>query len=86
MRELVHEALAGAREMVDQVVGDLRAEGKLTDDEVLTRYESQHRGRPWAILDFAQQQAPAGGDALSEALKYESALEKLLKQKSSGGA
>jgi len=76
MREMVHEALAGARELVGEVVGDLRGEARLSDDELLARYEQQHRGRPWAIMDFAGTQAQ-GGDVLGEALRYEAEMEKL---------
>ena len=76
MREMVHEALAGAREMVGEVVGDLRAEARLTDDEVLARYVGQHQGKPWAMLEFAQ--AAGGGDPVVEALRYEKEMEKLL--------
>ena len=84
MREMVHEALAGAREMVGEVVGDLRAEARLTDDEVLARYVGQHQGKPWAMLEFAQ--AAGGGDVLEEALRYEKEMEKLLGRRGQGGA
>jgi len=76
MRSIVHDAMAGAREMIGQVVTDLRQEAQLTDDEVLARYEGQ-RGNPFAIMQFAQQQVPQGGDVLGEALRYEGEMEKL---------
>lgn len=84
MREMVHDALVGARAMVGQVVGDLRGEAKLTDDEVLARYETQHRGKPWAIMQFAGQQA-GGGDVLKEALRYEGEMERLVQQRQPQG-
>ena len=76
MRNIVHDAMADAREMIGQVVTDLRQEAQLTDDEVLARYEGQ-RGNPFAIMQFAQQQVPQGGDVLGEALRYEGEMEKL---------
>lgn len=84
MRDIVHSALADARQMVGQVVGDLRGEAKLTDDEVLARYETQHRGKPWAVMEFAGQQA-GGGDVLKEALRYEREMERLLQQRQPQG-
>ena len=50
MRDIMHDAVAEARELVSGVVGDLRQENRLTDDEVLQRYEAQHRGKPWAMV------------------------------------
>jgi len=76
MRGMVHEAIAGARDFLGEVVGDLRGEARLTDDELLARYEQQHRGQPWAIVQFAGTQAQ-GGDVLGEALRYEAQMEKL---------
>jgi len=73
---MVHEAIAGARDFLGEVVGDLRGEARLTDDELLARYEQQHRGQPWAIVQFAGTQAQ-GGDVLGEALRYEAQMEKL---------
>ena len=76
MRGLVHEALAGARELVGEVVGDLREEARLSDDELLARYVAEHRGRPWAMVQLAQ--AAGAGDALEEALRYEREMERML--------
>lgn len=86
MRELMHDAVAEARELVGGVMGDLRRENRLTDDELLRRYEQQHRGQPWAMVRFAQQQAP-GGDVLEQALRYEQQMEELMKKRtgSAGG-
>lgn len=77
MREMVHEAIAGAREFLGDVVQDLRGEARLSDDEALTVYET-HRGNPFAILEFTQQRAPSGVDPLGAALEYEAAMESLL--------
>jgi len=77
MRELVHSALAGAREMVGDVVHDLRGEARLTDDELLARYEAQHRGKPFEMIRFAAGQA-GGVDVLEEALRYEREMERMM--------
>jgi len=76
MRGIVHDAMADAREMIGQVVQDVRDEARLSDDEVLARYEGQ-RGNPFAIMQFAQQKVGQGGDVLGEALRYEGEMEKL---------
>ena len=76
MRNIVHDAMADAREMIGQVVQDVRDEARLSDDEVLARYEGQ-RGNPFAIMQFAQQKVGQGGDVLGEALRYEGEMEKL---------
>jgi hypothetical protein len=82
MREMVHEAIAGARDFLGEVVGDLRGEARLSDDELLARYEGQHRGQPWKMLEFAGEtlgvsENPKGRDVLGEALRYEAEMEKL---------
>lgn len=85
MRGLVHEGLAGARDMVREVVGDLRGEAELTDDEVLARYET-HRDDPVAKLTFVQQQTGLGGaELLDEGLRYEQEMEKLWSRRVGGG-
>jgi len=77
LRELLHGALADAREFVGEVVGDLRQEAVLTDDEVLARYEGQ-RGDPVAVLQFVQGSTGLQGRAaVDEALKYEREMEKM---------
>lgn len=77
MRELLHGAVADAREFVGEVVGDLRQEAALTDDEVLARYEGQ-RGDPWAVLSFVQGSTGLQGQAaVDEALRYEREMEGL---------
>ncbi len=73
---MVHEALAGARDLLGEVVGDLRGEARLSDVELLARDEQQHRGQPWAMMEFAGTQAQ-GRDVLGEALRYEAEMEKL---------
>jgi len=89
MRGMVHEALAEARAVVQAMVEDLRREGQLTDDEVLARYEREHRGRPWAMVQFAGRSTAStrggsgqagGGDVIGEALRYEAEMERLMKQ------
>ena len=82
MRELVHEALAGARDMVGEVVNDLRKENRLTDDEVLIRYEQQHRGNPWAMISFAQQSGAR--DPVGQAVRYEAEMEKMVQRRMGG--
>jgi hypothetical protein len=77
MRDVMHQALGEAREMMGDVVGDLRADNVLTDDEVLARYEV-HRFDPSAKLAFVQDRTGLAGDALmEEAVRYEREMEDL---------
>lgn len=83
MRQLVHDALADAREMVGDVVRDLRQDAQLSDDEVLARYET-HRGDPWALMGFVKAQTGLTGEAaLGEALRYEREMERLWRNQQS---
>lgn len=82
MRQTIHEALAGARDMVGKVVESAAGEQQLGDDEVLARYVSQHRGQPWAIVNFAQREA---GGGLAEALQYEGEMERMLRERGGQG-
>ena len=83
MRTMVHDALVGARELIRDVVGDLRAEAELSEDELLGRYEQQHRGDPFAIVEFARQEGAV--NAIEEGLRYEAEMEKLLRKRVEGG-
>ncbi len=80
MRDLLHNTLADARSFVGSVVDDLRDENRLSDDEVLAQYSAM-RGNVPQLIAFAQERVPAGEDPLQEALRYESEMEALLKQR-----
>ena len=75
MRALVHDAVADAREMVGDLVRDLRESNTFTEDEQLRRYERLHKGRPLATLQFAEQAVGPGPHVLDEALRYEARME-----------
>ena len=85
VKNLVHDAVVDARDLLRETVGEMR-EGRLSDQAVLARYE-QHRGNPQAIAQFTAQHL--GPDAtpseiLSEAARYEAAMESLMKQQKGG--
>lgn len=75
MRNTLHEALIGYRERMDKIVAELVKANQLTADEALTRYATQHKGRPAAMLRFAAQGAPAEVPPLVAAKQYEQAME-----------
>ena len=72
--------MADTRSFLSDVVGDLRDENRLSDDEVLAQYSAM-RGNVPQLIAFAQERAPAGEDPLQEALRYESEMEALLRQR-----
>lgn len=77
MKDLVHDALAEARDLVGEVVQDARQDNKLTDDQVLAQYETI-RGDPWQVIRFTEQKTGLEGlDAVREAARYEQQMEKL---------
>ncbi len=81
IRQMVHDALADARETVAEVVQDMRQDNQLTDDELLGRYETQ-RGNPMRVLRFVQQETGLSGDALlDEAVTYEREMEGLWRRR-----
>ena len=80
MRELLHETLADTRSFVGDLVGTLRADRRLTDDEVLAQY-STIRGNVPALIQFAERQVAAGDDPLQEALRYEKEMEALIRKR-----
>lgn len=84
MRDLVHGALAGAHELLQEVGQELAASNELTDDELLARYEGQ-RDSPWAVLEFTRQTIGAGSmlapEVVREALRYEREMERLRRER-----
>jgi len=88
MREIIHEALAGARDVVGQVVQGVAQEQRRGDAAVLARYVGAHRGNPWALVNFAQREAGGQLDqagVLQEALRYEKEMEGMLRERQGGG-
>ena len=78
MRDVAHEAVIGARQILDGVVGQLALGNRLTRDEALTRYVSEHRGKPQAMMAFAARYAPQGTHPAVAASAYEKAMEQKL--------
>ena len=81
MRGLIIGALNGAREVVRSVVDNVRDGNKLTSDELVQRYLSQHRGRPIETAAFVMQNAPKGSNPLVEWRRYEAAMEAELRKR-----
>lgn len=81
MRDVAHEAVIGARGVLDGLVGQLKQGNQLTRDEALARYVNQHRGNPQAMMAFAARYAPQGKHPAVAASEYEQAMEKQLKVK-----
>jgi hypothetical protein len=81
MRGLFHDALAGARDVLGGVAGEIKQGHTLTDDEMLARYVNLHRGNPLATAQFVARNAPAGASPLAEWRRYEAQMEDKLKQR-----
>ena len=75
MRQMMRQAVEGVRDTMGEVAGAFRG-GGLTDSEIVTRYLNEHRGNIPALLEFARQNAPEGGNVMQEALRYEREMER----------
>jgi hypothetical protein len=81
VRGTIHEAIVGAREIVDRTLEGAGADDELTDDQLLARYEV-HRGNPPALFDFVRTSTGLGGpEAVEAAVEYEREMEALVKSR-----
>lgn len=81
MRTSVHNAVVGAREMLDRMMTNVISDSSLTEDEVLARYANEHRNNPNRLRAFVMENAPPGADVMKEAARYASAMEHKLKKR-----
>lgn len=75
-REVMANAVAGARDVLGRTAQNLDAENTMTEDEQLRLYETM-RGDARALLQFAASRLGPGADVLEEAQRYEEAMERL---------
>lgn len=81
MRTSVHNAVVGARELLDRMVNNVISDSSITDDEMLSRYMNEHRGNPNRMRAFVIENAPPGADIAKEENRYLSAMEYKLKKR-----
>jgi hypothetical protein len=79
MRSLVRGAIEGARDQMMDVTRAIITDRSLSDEEMVRRYVERHRGNPDALIAFARRNAPAGSNPITEAVRYEQAMERLIK-------
>lgn len=79
LRQMMREAVEGARDTLLNTQRELSRGGTLSDEEAMRRYVQQHQGRPDAILEFTSRHA-TGGDVLQEAVDYERRMEQMLQE------
>jgi len=80
MRDILHGAVAEAREVVNGVVEDFGDSNAITDDEALAQY-AKIWDKPQELIAFAMQYAAPGSDPMTEALRYEEEMYPLFKQR-----
>ena len=78
MRRLMRQVIEGARDELRAFGERTQQERALSDEEQLARYVQLHRGRPGEIVRLARRMAPAGSDALTQAVRYENEMERRL--------
>lgn len=79
MRTLVRGAIEGARDALVQFTKDALQDRDLTQEEVVRRYVTEHRNQPDALIEFARQNAPQQANPITEAVRYEQEMERLLR-------
>jgi len=84
VREMLHGAVAGARDIVGDVVQVFRDGNQVTDDEALAQY-AKVWDRPTELMAYVARHAPAGSDVLEEAVKYEKEMYPLMRARMGGG-
>jgi len=78
MRDIIHKAIIGSRDVLDGVVDDFAKNNQLTEDEMLSRFVGLHRGNPRAMAKFVSENAPVGADRMKAWRDYESKMEQQL--------
>ena len=81
MRNIVHNALTGARTIMDKAMNTVAQGNQLSDDEALLRYTTLHRNNPVATQDFVVKNAPMGTNPMVAQHEYELAMETLLRER-----
>lgn len=79
MRQAMHGAIVGARDILKKVTDSVVQGNQLTEDELLNRYTTQHRGNAAGMAEFVSRHMPPGANALGEMRRYEQAMEQKLK-------
>lgn len=80
MRQIVDEAMRGARDVMDQVMKELAGGNRLVEHELLQRYVQQHEGNPRAMAQFVTENMPKGANPMNEFRRYEQNMEALRKK------
>lgn len=78
MRQILRGAIEGARDQMMQFTEQVRDDRGLTDEEAVRRYIMEHRNNPDALIEFARQQAPSQANPITEAVRYEQEMERLI--------
>jgi hypothetical protein len=78
MRNLIRGAIRGARDQLYGLATGMLADRTPTEEELVRRYITKHRGNPDALIDFARRNAPPGSNPVTEAVRYEQEMERLI--------
>jgi hypothetical protein len=80
-RRQIREVIEGARDGFQRWGDAVAGSRQLSDEELLTRYEQFHRGKPEAVFGFIQRMAPEGVDPYEAAIEYEREMEALVRRR-----
>lgn len=81
MRDTIHKALIGARDVIDGAMTEMSKGNVLSEDEMLHRYTALHRGNARAMATFVKSNAPPGTDMMKAWRSYESTMEQKLAER-----
>ncbi len=79
--DLIHGALIGVRDVVGDLVKDQQTKTKEPADRQVARYYWEHRGKPDALKQYVEQNAPPGSNLMGEMHRYETAMEQELRRR-----
>jgi len=79
MRTVLREAIEGARDEMLRFTQEAAMDRTLSDEEMLQRYTTKHRGNVDALIAFARRHAPPGSNPVTEAVRYEQRMERLIR-------
>lgn len=79
MRRMIRQVIEGARDEMLRFRRDMVEDRGMSEEELVQRYVTQHRGNVQALIEFARQSGPPEGNPLVEAVRYEQQLERLIK-------
>lgn len=79
MRRMIREVIEGARDGLMQFRRERVGDRTMSEEEMLRRYVRKHQGNVQELIEFARRRAPPDANPLTEAVRYEQEMERLIR-------